>query len=243
MFAREGAIMSVPADQQTFDREALDPHCLSDEEADQLLAGSPWTRFLVVGDSIAEGLGDRSEGYRELAWAQRVSRALERQQPDDFTFLNLGLRDLVIAEVKAQQLDRAVEFRPDLALVIAGGNDILRPVFDNGDQVQADFDDIVATLQGTGAEVLTCTMFDITRSPIVPDSYKAQLGERLEELADRLTAVARARGTMHVDFHRHEAAGDAGIYSKDVRHCNHRGHAIAASGAIRALGERLGNTL
>jgi lysophospholipase L1-like esterase len=235
--------MSVPADQATFDREALDPHCLSDEEADRLLAGAPWKRFLVVGDSIAEGLGDPSEGYRPLAWAQRVSRALERQNPGDFASLNLGLRDLVIAEVKTQQLGPAAEFKPDLALVIAGGNDILRPVFDNGDQVQADYDEIITTLKDTGADVLTCTMFDITQSSIVPPDYKAQLGERLGDLAGRLTAVAGKHGTMHVDFHTHEAAGDAGIYSKDVRHCNHRGHAIAASGAIRKLGEKLGNTL
>ena len=174
--------MDVPAGQRTFERESLDPHCLSDEEAGRLLAGAPWTRFLVVGDSIAEGLGEKSPGYRELAWAQRVARALQRQQPDGFDFVNLGRRDLVIAEVRKQQLPAAVEFRPDLALVIAGGNDILRPAFDNGAQVQADFDEIVTTLQATGAEVLTSTMFD------------------------------------------------------------HRGHAIAASGAIRRLGERLGNT-
>ena len=231
------------ADPEVFAREAADPYCLTDEQVDVLLAGSPWTRFVVVGDSIAEGLGDPTEGYRPLPWADRTARALERQRPGDFTFLNLGRRDLVTAEVRRTQLAPAVEFRPDLALVIAGGNDILRPVFDNGEQVQADFDALVVGLQEAGAEVLTCTMFDITRSPIVPAEYKAQLGERLGDLAGRLQAVAAERGTLHVDFHTHPAAAEAGIYSTDVRHCNHRGHAIAAAGAVRRLGERLGHRL
>jgi len=235
--------MDVTADRQTFDREAVDGHCVSDAQADALLAGSPWVRFVVVGDSIAEGLGDPIEGYRPLPWGDRVARALERQHPAEFAYLNLGARDLVIAAVKQTQLAPAVEFRPDLALVIAGGNDILRPEFDNGEQVQADYDEMVGGLRATGAEVMTATMFDITRSPIVPAKYKAQLVERLEDLASRIRAVAAARGTMHVDFATHPAAADAGIYSTDVRHCNHRGHAIAASGAIVRLGQRLGQSL
>lgn len=38
--------------------EATDPYRLPDAEADQLLATAPWKRYVVVGDSLAEGLGE-----------------------------------------------------------------------------------------------------------------------------------------------------------------------------------------
>jgi len=37
--------------------EATDPYCLRDGEAAALLAGHPWRRFAVVGDSVAAGIG------------------------------------------------------------------------------------------------------------------------------------------------------------------------------------------
>jgi lysophospholipase L1-like esterase len=226
--------------EQEYAQESTDPHCLTPAEADTLLRGSPWVRFAVLGDSIAEGLGDPVPGYQDLGWADRLAAALQRQHPDDFSCLRLGKRDLRTAEVLQTQLGPALDFRPDLVMLVTGGNDLLRKRFD-GDAVQADYDALVGALRDSGAEVMTASMFDITRSSIVPEEYKAQLRERLSDLADRIRAVADARGTLHVDFATHPAAGDDSIYSADVRHANRRGHAIAAAGAIRRLGERLGN--
>jgi hypothetical protein len=52
--------------------ELHDPDVLTDEEIDALVAGAPWRRFLVVGDSIAKGLGEESPGYRTMRWGARV---------------------------------------------------------------------------------------------------------------------------------------------------------------------------
>src|SRR5215470_4382308 len=43
-------------------REAADPWCLADGEASRLLAGHPWRRFAVLGDSVAEGVFEPTEG-------------------------------------------------------------------------------------------------------------------------------------------------------------------------------------
>ena len=46
--------------------EAADPYCLRAGEAKALLAGHPWRRFAVLGDSVASGVGDPIDGYAAL---------------------------------------------------------------------------------------------------------------------------------------------------------------------------------
>src|SRR5204863_61770 len=54
-------------------RMPADPFRLRPGEAERLLDGHPWTRFAVLGDSIAEGVGDAVDGYGDLGWADRVA--------------------------------------------------------------------------------------------------------------------------------------------------------------------------
>ncbi len=46
--------------------EATDPYTLRDGEAAALLAGHPWRRFVVLGDSVAEGCCEPVDGYSRL---------------------------------------------------------------------------------------------------------------------------------------------------------------------------------
>lgn len=229
--------MSAPALPVGLERESADPDVLSPARATRLLGGAPWRRLAVVGDSIAEGVREQAPGYGPDGWADRLAAALRRHRPD-LEYLNLGRRGLRAAEVRTEQLDRALRFRPDLAVVVCGGNDLLSERFD-GDAVQAEIDAIVAALAATRADVVTFTMFDITRALDMPPEFGAQLKERLDDLHERWREVSRRHGTLLVDFARHPASADPGIYSKDFQHANTRGHAIVASEAIRRLGELL----
>src|SRR5215212_7529114 len=60
--------------------ELADPDVLTTAEEDALLRGAPWRRFVVLGDSVAEGLGDEVEGYESFPWAARLARALRRHR-------------------------------------------------------------------------------------------------------------------------------------------------------------------
>jgi lysophospholipase L1-like esterase len=221
----------------SFAREQKDPHCLSDADVDRLLAGAPWRRFVVVGDSIAEGVLEPVEGYRPQGWTDRLADALRRQQPE-LAYLNLARRGLRARHVRETQLGPALEFRPDLAAVVCGGNDLLVEHFDPG-KVERELDRLVAAFKDAGAEVITSTLYDITKALQMPPEYGAQLEERLHELFERIGCVADRHRTLHVDFHDHPACADPGIYSSDFQHANARGHAVAAAGVIERLGGRL----
>jgi lysophospholipase L1-like esterase len=217
--------------------EAADSYCLREGEAERLLAGHPWRRFVVVGDSIAEGIGDPCPGYPDEPWCDRIAAELRSTAPD-LAYLNLGVRNTPAAEVRDTQLTQALAFGPDLALVACGGYDILRFSYD-ADAVEAALRVIVTALAEGGADVITVGLFDGSKAPSMPSEFREPLRERLHDLSRRTEAIAAAAGAMHVSLTSHPAAGDADIYSADPRHGSMRGHAISAAETVRTLGRHL----
>ncbi|MEU4826199.1 SGNH/GDSL hydrolase family protein [Actinomadura sp. NPDC023710] len=222
---------------ETIPSEWTDPSVLAAAEAAALLAGAPWTRMVTIGDSIAEGVREPVPGYRDLSWTDRVEEALGAAP--GFTALNLGRRDLVAAQVAAEQLGPALEFRPDLAFVVAGGNDMLRPDFD-ADGVRRELAAMVAAFRAAGADVVTIGLLDITAAGLGPSRYREVISARTRQLAALTADVAGEHGACHVDNPRgHPLAADPGIYCADGLHLNARGHAFAAANTIRALADHL----
>ena len=90
----------------------------------------PWQRYVAVGDSLVEGaLGDPYPPYPEVGWSQMVADALTAVR-SDLRFFNLGKRYLTTRQIRKTQLERSIELKPDLAIVWAGGNDMLLENFD-----------------------------------------------------------------------------------------------------------------
>ena len=187
-------------------------------------------RFVVVGDSTAAGVGDPVPGYEHLGWADRVARGLG----DGLAYLNLGRRNLLAAQVRATQLERALAFAPDLAAVLCGGNDLMRRDHDPA-AVEREVDAIVAALRAAGSQVIMMAPFDMSLAPLVAEPDKPawhSLIERMSTLAER---VAKRHGAVLLDFRTHPASSDPGIYSEDKIHLNARGHALVAAETLRAI--------
>src|SRR4051794_27720304 len=213
--------------------EAQDPDCLSDADADALLRGAPWRRFAVLGDSLAEGLGEPTPGYRSIPWADRTRDALARQQPD-LVYLNLGLRDLVAAQVREQQLAPALDFSPDIVAVVCGGNDLFRGSFD-ADKVEAEIEGIIAPLRQSGAQVVPYCLMNITKA--FPKF--AFLEPIMDSLNERIRAVADRNDALLVDMWHHPTCSDPGLFASDKVHSSMRGHAVLGSETIRRIGQYL----
>jgi lysophospholipase L1-like esterase len=202
-----------------------------------LLRGAPWRRVAVLGDSIAEGVREPKDGYLDLSWIDRITEPLRAVVPG-LTVMNLGLRDLLAVEVRERQLVAALGFRPDLAIVAAGGNDALRRSFAPGDLAR-ELHGIVGPLRRVGADVLMIELMDIVASGLVPPEYARSLDERMSALAEVTRAVARRQGALLLEMRDHPACADPDVYSSDRLHLNARGHAIVGTEAVRVLSEAL----
>ncbi|MGH2655899.1 MAG: SGNH/GDSL hydrolase family protein, partial [Actinomycetota bacterium] len=89
----------------------------------------PWKRFVALGDSLTEGVGDPDRRGRLRGWADRLAETMAAVDPD-FAYANLARRGLPSEEVRRTQLEPALRLRPDLASVLVGMNDLLEPRFD-----------------------------------------------------------------------------------------------------------------
>ncbi|TDD25259.1 SGNH/GDSL hydrolase family protein [Kribbella turkmenica] len=217
--------------------EATDPYCLSPGESAQLLAGHLWQRFVVLGDSVAEGLCEPVDGYSDLQWADRIAAELRAVHPG-LAYLNLGVSGLRARDVLASQLEPAVAFSPDLALVVGGGNDAFPATYD-ADRVDRELTTMITTLQDAGADVMTLGMFDVSYSPAVVEWLRPGLRQRMRTLSDRTAALAAKLGTIHVSLTDHPLSTDPGLYSSDGRHGNARSDAVAAAETLRVLARHL----
>jgi lysophospholipase L1-like esterase len=211
-----------------------DPHVLPFPELAAKLRGAPWRRVVVLGDSIAEGVREHHAGYVDQSWIDRIAGPL-RTVVRGLAVTNLGLREVRAAEVRERQLPAALDFRPDLAIVAAGGNDALRRSF-APDDVARELDGIVGPLRRGGADVLMIELMDIVASGLVPAEHAGPLDERMRALAEITRAVAHRHGAMLVEMRDHPACADPDVYASDRLHLNARGHAIVATEAIKALG-------
>lgn len=191
-----------------------------------------------MGDSIAAGVGDPATGYPDEPWASLLVAALERAVVDPVAHRNVAARDLCAAEVRVQQLDEVVAFAPDLVILTAGGNDMLRRSF-APEQVEDELEVMVGTFAGAGATIATFGLIDISGSPFVPDAMRDDLRRRLRGLNRVVGRVCRSYGGVHVDMADHPIVSDRTAWSADGIHPNRKGQAMVLAALVRGLGQHL----
>jgi lysophospholipase L1-like esterase len=202
-------------------------------EARALFGSVPWRRYVAIGDSTTEGLGDPTPGYPDVGWPDMVAEALRGIRPD-LEYLNLGKRFLRSGEVREQQLEAALDFEPDLASVVVGGNDMLVEHFDAG-RVEREFEAIVAPLRGRGTTVFGCTMLNIFSAGVLNEQATAFLEPRYLELNDAVRRVGERHDVRLVDLAVDPVSSRPDMYSKDLQHATRLGHAATAVLMLREL--------
>ncbi|MFG2825327.1 SGNH/GDSL hydrolase family protein [Kitasatospora sp. NPDC048365] len=189
-----------------------------------------YRRFVALGDSQTEGLGDGDETSGHRGWADRLAEQLAAGGAG-FTYANLAVRGKRAAEIRAGQLAAALALRPDLASVMAGMNDLIRPGCEP-DAVAGELEAMYAALTESGARVITFTFPDLTR--IVP--VAAPLRPRLLDFNTRIREAAARHGVLVVDTSGYEVSVDPRLWSGDRLHLAPLGHARIAAAAADALG-------
>ena len=191
-----------------------------------------WTRYVALGDSFTEGVGDpepaRPNGLR--GWADRVAEVLATRS-DGFGYANLAIRGRKLRRILAEQVDPALSLQPDLVSIHAGANDMLRPRVDL-DDLAAAYDEGVGRLADTGARVVMFTIFDPGRRGDLRGRCAAGwriFNEFAREISDR-------HGTALVDMWRMRDQAIAEVMDTDRMHLNPVGHQHIALAVLEALG-------
>jgi lysophospholipase L1-like esterase len=186
-------------------------------------------RYVALGDSTTEGLEDPHPGGGFRGWADRLTERLARLDPD-FLYANLAIRGRKMAQIRAEQLEPAVAMAPDLASIIGGINDILRPKVDL-DAVTGDIEAIVAALRRSGATVLMLTYPD----PAKIMAFAQRVSPRVVAYNDALREIAARHEARLMDLGRYGVV-DPRLWHPDRLHANSEGHERIALAAADALG-------
>lgn len=187
-------------------------------------------RFVALGDSQTEGLNDPDGRGGFRGWADRLAELLLATSPH-LQYANLAVRGRTVGTIRVEQLGPALALRPDLATVMGGLNDLMRPRADL-DAVLADVDAMLGALRDTGATVVTNTFPD--PSALAP--LFRRLAPRVAAYNVRIREVAAARGALIVDFAAHGAGTDLSMWSRDRIHANPLGHSLIAAAFADTLG-------
>jgi lysophospholipase L1-like esterase len=188
-----------------------------------------YLRYVALGDSQTEGLGDGDDIVGLRGWADRLAEHLAQHSPE-LRYANLAVRGRLAGQVHAEQLAPALALHPDLATVVAGVNDLMRPRFD-ADEVAGHLEAMFAALTAQGAHVATLTFPDMTR--IIP--LARPLASRITAINDRIRRAARRHGVTVAETSHHPVVTDPRLWSLDRLHAGPLGHQRIAAAVAHAL--------
>jgi lysophospholipase L1-like esterase len=187
-------------------------------------------RLVAIGDSTVEGLEDPRPDGTYRGWADQLAAHLARRHPD-LTYANLAIRGRLAREVRDQQLPPALAMEPDIAVVVAGVNDLLRPRLD-GEALRTDLHAMHEALSQAGARVVTFTMPDMAR--VAP--LAVALRGRLQLLNEIALETSERFGSTVVDLAAQDVASHPSLWHTDRLHGNAEGHRRIGLALAEALG-------
>lgn len=192
----------------------------------------PTLKIAVLGDSsvTAPGVSGPDEVWIRIA-ARRLAGAGRHVVLSSFA---VGGSKAV--DVRNGQLQAALEFRPDIAVVSVGANDAIRwvPV----KRFEEDLDALVTALRGFGSRVMLTGVGDLGTIPRLHEPLRSLMTAR-SLLYHRAHERVAARHECVVAEHRNDDRElwlrDRSLWAEDLFHVSARGHARWAEYAMRAL--------
>jgi lysophospholipase L1-like esterase len=190
-----------------------------------------WTRYVAIGDSFTEGIGDPEPaspgGYR--GWADRVAEVLSSRS-GEFAYANLAVRGKLIGQIVENQIEPALALRPNLITISAGGNNIIRPGSDP-DLVAAQLDAAVARLKSGGATVVLFTGPDVASTGVM-----SRIRGKVAIFNENVHTVALRHDAIVADMWALRELADPRMWAPDRLHFSPIGHNTIARMVLDTLG-------
>ncbi|MEV5477315.1 SGNH/GDSL hydrolase family protein [Streptomyces sp. NPDC127159] len=178
-------------------------------------------RFVALGDSLTEGVGD-PVGDSWRGWAALLAGGLApAHAPAEFT--NLSFSGAQTRDVLERQTPDALDLRPDVVSVVIGVNDTLRYTFDIH-AVAARLDKVYAAFRAQGAVLLTACLPDPGSMLRLPGALARPLARRQRAVNAVVHALSERHGAVHLHAEGGDWIHDRSMWSADRLHPGERGH-------------------
>jgi lysophospholipase L1-like esterase len=187
--------------------------------------------FAVLGDSIAYGQG-----------ASRPADTVGARLAAELTAAGIPTEVRVFAvsgassQALAGQVQRATAWRPGLALIIIGANDLTR--FVPPEVAATQLGEAVRSLRAAGAEVVVAPAPDLSVVPWVPEQMRMVVRAGSQLMRQAQTAAALAAGARVADISQTSSAGfavDPALFSSDRFHPSSAGYQLIAAALTPAI--------
>ncbi|MCG3750238.1 MULTISPECIES: SGNH/GDSL hydrolase family protein [Amycolatopsis] len=185
--------------------------------------------YVAIGDSFTEGLNDHRGDGTFRGWADRLAEMLAGDEPG-FQYANLSLRGKMLDEIMDEQLPIALELKPDLVTLCAGGNDVIVPGADV-DAIAERFEAGVAKLRAAGIPVVIFNGPDTKTLSVM-----SVLRGKVAIYNTHLWAIAARHGAKMVDLWTMEPLHDRRAWSDDRLHFTPDAHRRIALLTAEVLG-------
>ncbi|MFE0106506.1 SGNH/GDSL hydrolase family protein [Streptomyces sp. NPDC059009] len=183
-------------------------------------------RFVAMGDSLTEGVGDPVEaGWR--GWAALLAEGLAGPGTR-VEFHNIAASGAQTEDVLRRQTPAALALRPDVVSVVVGVNDTLRCTFDVH-AVAARLDAVYAACGQRGAVLLTACLPDPGAMLGLPGALARPLARRQRAVNAVVHTLSERHGAVHLHAADGEWVADRALWSADRLHPGERGHRLLAA--------------
>jgi lysophospholipase L1-like esterase len=176
-------------------------------------------RYVALGDSLTEGVGDPvANGWR--GWAALLAGGLSEPAAE---FTNLAVSGAQTRDVLETQLPAALALRPDVASVLVGVNDTLRSTFDI-EKIAERLDRVYASFARQGTAVLTACLPDPGTMLGLPGILGNPLARRQRAVNTVVHTLSERYGAVHLHAVDDAWIMDRAMWSSDRLHPGERGH-------------------
>jgi lysophospholipase L1-like esterase len=199
------------------------------------MSAHPWTRYVAIGDSFTEGIGDPEPAVPggSRGWADRVAEVLSEGAEGGaagFAYANLAVRGRLLQRILDEQVDAALELRPDLITISAGGNDVIRPGSDP-DEITRRYEEGLKRLVSDGATVVVFTGPDPGRTAVL-----GLVRGKAAIYNENVRALAARHGLLVADLWQLTELRDPRMWAPDRLHFSPIGHHTIARMVLDTLG-------
>lgn len=188
-------------------------------------------RYVAIGDSFTEGVGDEQPDGSVRGWADLVAQGLADATGEPVQYANFAIRGRLLGSIIADQLEPALALEPTLLSFNGGGNDMLRPGTDIP-WVVGETERALRRVIDSGTEPLLLA----GANPTIGIPRGEHVKTKGDALTIAATAVADELGIRMCDNWSDPVLARREYWSLDRLHLAPVGHHRVASNVLRTLG-------